>query len=491
MTTVRCCARMDLSSLPPWLSELLPIVGLLVVIALVVSRLPRIDVGHSAAFRVRRFWNWFPVGLTYAFLYMGRYNLNAVASGRHLLFDKKQFSTIYAWGTLAYGFSFVLNGPLTDRLGGKRTILIAALGAMAANVAMGLLATGVAPSPQGHPELVTTFALFYALNMYFQSFGAVSIVKINSAWFHLRERGTFGGIFGILISLGLYFAFDWCGLIARHYSFQWVFYIPAAILGLFALLSFLLVRDTPSQAGHRDFDTGDASSGDEGPRLPVFEVARRMLRNPAILTIALVEFCSGYLRNAILQYYKPFVRDLGRAHDFVASHWGMLNCTAGIAGGMVAGVISDRLFHSRRGPVSAVLYGVMIAGAIAMFVTLSSSAVGWVVVVMSLAIIGVHGMLSGTASMDFGGRKNTGIAVGLIDGFVYLGVALEAVILGNVLPKGEAARQVTHWWTWPAAILPAAIVGFLLALRLWNAKPQSKPALAPADQSPSEGAKAA
>ena len=65
------------------------------------------------------------------------------------------------------------------------------------------------------PGLVSVFAALYAVNMYFQSFGAVSIVKVNSAWFHLRERGTFGGIFGILISLGLYFAFDWCAAIVR------------------------------------------------------------------------------------------------------------------------------------------------------------------------------------------------------------------------------------------------------------------------------------
>ena len=48
---------------------------------------------------------------------------------------------------------------------------------------------------------------------------------------------------------------------------------------------------------------------------------------------------------------------------------------------------------------------------------------------MSLFIIGVHGMLSGTASMDFGGRKNAGIAVGIIDGFVYLGTAVQALAL--------------------------------------------------------------
>jgi OPA family glycerol-3-phosphate transporter-like MFS transporter len=108
----------------------------------------------------------------------------------------------------------------------------------------------------------------------------------------------------------------------------------------------------------------------------------------------------------------------------------------------------------------------------------SGGAVGWVVVVMSLAIIGVHGMLSGTASMDFGGKKNTGVAVGIIDGFVYLGTAAEAVVLGRVLPKDNLAHDASAWWTWPAAILPIAIVGFLLTLRLWNARPQSSKAAA-------------
>ena len=71
------------SSLPGWVRELLPIVVLLTVISAVVGRLPKVDVGHSQAFRTRRFWNWFPAGMTYAFLYFARYNLiaykNAVA----------------------------------------------------------------------------------------------------------------------------------------------------------------------------------------------------------------------------------------------------------------------------------------------------------------------------------------------------------------------------------------------------------------------------
>ena len=62
--------------MPWWLSEILPILILLVVISIVIARLPKVkDVDHSKAYRMRRAMNWLPVGLTYAFLYMGRYNI--------------------------------------------------------------------------------------------------------------------------------------------------------------------------------------------------------------------------------------------------------------------------------------------------------------------------------------------------------------------------------------------------------------------------------
>ena len=33
---------------------------------------------HTPAFRLRRFLNWFPLGLTYAAMYMGRYTFKIV-----------------------------------------------------------------------------------------------------------------------------------------------------------------------------------------------------------------------------------------------------------------------------------------------------------------------------------------------------------------------------------------------------------------------------
>ncbi len=496
--------------MPIWLEKFLPIAILLLAVVIVLRRLPRIEISHDESFRRRRVLNWLPLGLTYAFLYMGRYNLNVSklafeemqAPDGSALMGNDDFGWIFGVGTYVYGFSFLANGPLTDRLGGKFAILMGAGGAAVANLAMGLCTWSILHDGPGREFLSANFALvfgtLYALNMYFQSFGAVAIVKVNAPWFHVRERGVFGAIFGILISLGIYFAYDWGNMIldAPALGLTWVFFMPALLLTVFWVLDLWIVRNAPEDAGFAEFETADASSGDSGERKPVSEVFKAMMRNPIIVTIALVEFCSGFLRQAIMQWYRTFAKQtdavLGLKGDFVYENWGMLLCCAGILGGVFAGTISDHWFKSRRGPVAAVLYGMLVAGTLLLVFTYQSAFVGWLVLFLSMAVIGVHGMLSGTASMDFGGKRNVGVAVGIIDGFVYLGTAVMSVTYAVILPKedftpsGELTGLVLEpdrWRGWPVAMVPIAILGFWMALRLWHAHPgTSRPKLPNVDQ---------
>jgi OPA family glycerol-3-phosphate transporter-like MFS transporter len=167
---------------------------------------------------------------------------------------------------------------------------------------------------------------------------------------------------------------------------------------------------------------------------------------------------------------------VGDLDHVVFAKWGLVTCMAGILGGVFAGFISDHVFHSRRGPVASVLYGGMLGGAVVAFFALGTGAVPWAVAFMSLCVIGVHGMLSGTASMDFGGKKGAGIATGIIDGFVYLGSGAQAFIYGRLLPKDEAAKVVDNWKAWPGVMLPVALLGLLLCTRVWNARPSPQQA---------------
>ncbi|MFT3707635.1 MAG: MFS transporter [Archangium sp.] len=462
--------------MPGWFTNVGPILLLLAVIGFVLWRLPKVDLGHTDEFKRRRFWNWFSLGMTYALLYFGRYNLAAINTELESmkLLSKAQFGDIDGIGSIVYGVAFLLNGPLTDRWGGRITILIAAAGAAVANIAMGVLFIQLKDGAITPEQFISWLTIAFCVNMYFQSFGAVSIVKVNAPWFHVRERGVLGGMFGILISLGIFFPYELSPGILSGYSLGAVFMIPAGLLLGAFVVAFLVIKDTPGSAGHKDFETGDAVYAEENPTLA--SIARRMFSQRVIWIIVAIEFCSGFLRQAVMKWGRSYAKGVGDMGHFVFSKWGLITCIAGILGGVFAGFISDHVFNSRRGPVASVLYGGLLAGSLIAFFALGTGAVPWAVAFMSLCVIGVHGMLSGTASMDFGGKKGAGIATGIIDGFVYLGSGAQAFIYGRMLPKDEAAKVADNWAPWPGVMIPVAIVGLLLCTRVWNAKPTGKPA---------------
>ncbi len=479
----------------PWYTGIAPIAMLLAVIAFVLWRLPEVkedpkkpgELAHlkDKKYRRRRSINWLVLGVMYAFLYWGRYNLNGAIinlGGKEML---ETFNWVFGAGTITYGVSFLLNGPLTDRFGGRFSILVGVFGAAVANLAMGIACWLSLTGEITANQLFWSLIVIYPVNMYFQSFGAVAIVKCNSAWFHVRERGVFGAIFGILIAMGIYFAFDWTSQILDTWKLpvNWAFFAPAAALGIMFVVGYLIVRNKPSEAGYRDIKTGDTTSGESGPSDPPLQVFKEMFNYKdketgirVIMFIACIEFCSGFLRQAIMQIYRPFAKAIGATDSFVYHNWGLLLCCGGILGGVFAGTISDHFFKARRGPVAAILYVGMFLGSVGLCFLLGSPYLAWVVVFMSMFVIGIHGMLSGTASMDFGGSRNAGIAVGMIDGFVYAGTGLQAVLYALTLPESgsEAAKDPSAWWFWPMAMIPFAVIGLILAYKIRKCKPKPR-----------------
>jgi len=596
---------------------------------------------HTSAFRRRRFLNWFPMGLTYAFLYMGRYNLTVAKNALGEAMTKEDFAAIFAAGTITYAFAFLLNGPLTDKLGGRKAMLTSAIGSATMNLLMGLYIHFTVAGGGDTSGVVPVLSVMYAVNMYFQSFGAVSIVKVNAHWFHVRERGGFSGIFFAFTVNG--WVLDWVtpadATSQIPYS-VWVFFLPSAILYGMFLFELFMLRDRPGLAGFDDFDTGDASSGEMDQEISSFQLIKKILTNPIILTLAFIEFCSGVIRNGVMHWFPFYAKEIlvlrsdhylvygdwgqwyftvlpflalaavffylaskssGKRKGWLAisgglmfiapflqGGWGGILFVAGVIGANAAGWVSDLFFQSRRAPAAGGMYGILIvftiimifvlggtnntvdwsdiektdgfdvleagdeivsvagvteiddwsdvtravscmvptcedstwdpdqcictsdppdsfendlgmvsAGIIPMTVkrggaeltlrladptfekgqragdsrkvkagpelTLWPYLLGFMIFIISLAVIGSHGLLSGTATMDFGGRKGAATAVGMIDGFVYLGTGLQSIALGHLTSL--------DWSYWPMFLVPFAILGFLLSLRIWNAKP--------------------
>jgi OPA family glycerol-3-phosphate transporter-like MFS transporter len=462
---------------------------------------------HGRWFMLRRFINWLPLGMTYAFLYMGRYNLTVSKTALGNMMTNQDFGWIFGIGTTTYGISFLINGPLVDKIGGKKGIVIAALGAALANISLGVL-TYLLVAHRLKVNTVVAFSVIYAINMYFQSYGAVSIIKVKAYWFHVRERGVFGAIFGTLISIGTYFAFDWGQAIVgmtkanAHGDLSWmhrvlqrlfvpegqgtdatwaVFFIPAAILVFWALLDWVLIKDTPEEAAFPAFDTHDASSGQMHVELTTLDLLKKVFASRLMLMIALIGLTSGVLRTGIMTWYFIFVNDVKQpGAEFFLENWGFLLCVFGVVGGFAGGMISDKFYQSRRGPPAAMLCGFMLLMTIMMTVFLYSSPqiVGWSGLFITTAVIGVTSLMSGTAAADFGGRKATATCSGIVDGFTYLGTGLQSVCTGY-LTRGH------NWIWWPLFLMPFALLGGILAIRIWHELPAAtKKYIAEVEQKP-------
>src|SRR5277367_4166224 len=94
---------------------------------------------YPRGFRPRRGLNWGYLGLLYTSFYLCRFNLS-VANGaicRQYGFSYSEFSRILFTSTLVYAFGQIINGLITDRIGGKKAMLIGAAGTIVMNLLFG------------------------------------------------------------------------------------------------------------------------------------------------------------------------------------------------------------------------------------------------------------------------------------------------------------------------------------------------------------------
>ncbi|HTF87393.1 MAG TPA: MFS transporter [Planctomycetota bacterium] len=422
---------------------------------------------HSSRFRVRRMQNWLVLGLTYAAMYMARYNFafaNKSLSDQYG-WDKAQIGSIITFSTLLYGLSAMFNGPIADRFGGRRAMMIGASGACLFNLAFGL---GAYLGFLGTGELLLGYlATTWSLNMYFQSYSALSLIKVNSGWFHVSERGVFSAIFGSMIQSGraAVYALMTVGAVVAL-PWQWKFFLPAGIVFVFALLTFFVVRDAPTDAGLPPFDPQDATSGDT-EAITLRYVARKIFTNPIAITIACAEFCTGLVRKGFEEWFPRYMQEVQHLElsNPIFQKNAMAIVVAGIAGAFAAGTMSDWVFRSRRAPVAFIGYVLQISSLAVVWRAPSIQLVIAAFIVNSFAISMVHSMLSGTASMDFGGKRAAATAAGMFDGMQYIG--------GSVMGYGMGWMLETYGWgSWGPSMIGFAVLGALLMLPLWNARPK-------------------
>lgn len=457
---------------------------------------------YPKGFRARRGLNWGSLGLMYAAYYMCRYNFRFATPGMQAEFGftTTQIADMLAIWSLTYGTGQLVNGLLTDRIGGKRSMQIGAFGTILVNLLMGLLpllVVGAALAAAGKFVFRTdavdpafaAIAVVWLVNGWFQSFGAPGMIKINAAWFRRTERGTFAGIFGFMIQLGQVVSSKLSPAILNGFSigilvlapgqWRWLFIMPPIVTLFAALVMAVAAKATPDEAGYPGVIV-DEIDNSAGVTVSLKESFKTIFTHPLVWFYACAYACTGAVRTssdqlAILYFQEQLGMDM-KSNIPQTVAWTLAAMPlAAVAGSLGSGWVSDKFFAGHRSPVAMTLYFVE-----AMVITISAillmkGLVGptpsgifagcAILIMISLTANSTHSIVGAAAPMDIGGKKMAGFAAGVIDSFQYYGGAISLIITGRVLDATKADYGWLFWYVIMAGFGVLGGISMLLVMR--------------------------
>ena len=457
---------------------------------------------YPPGFRARRGLNWGSLGLMYAAYYMCRYNFRFATPGMQdeFGFTTTQIADMLAIWSLTYGTGQLVNGLLTDRIGGKRSMQIGAFGTIVVNLAMGLLPLLVVGGALAatakfifRSDVIDpafgAIALVWLINGWFQSFGAPGMIKINAAWFRRNERGTFAGIFGFMIQLGQVVSSKLSPAILNGISlgilvvapgqWRWLFIIPPLVTLAAALFMTFAAKASPDDAGYPDVIV-DEIDNSAGVTVSIKESFKTIFTHPLVWFYAAAYACTGAVRTSsdqlsILYFQEQLGMDM-KTNPPPTVIWTLaIMPMAAVAGSLASGWFSDKFCSGHRSPVAMVLY--FLEAAVISFAAflLIKGMVGptpagiltgcAILIMIALTANSTHSIVGAAAPMDIGGKKMAGFAAGVIDSFQYYGAALSLLITGRVLDATKAEHGWLFWYVIMAGFGVLGGISMLLVMR--------------------------
>lgn len=354
-------------------------------------------------------------------------------------------------GTVAYAVGKFISGSVADLFGGRRNFL--------AGMGGSIFFTLLFMSGGGFP----LFTLAWIGNRLFQSAGWVGLVKVASRWFSYSTYGT------VMAVLSLSFLFGDAGcrwvmgqLMAHGVGWRGVFLVAAGSLAVLLVANALLLRETPEERGLPAPKPNPLNvyGTDEKPaheQVGLGSILRPLLTSFPFWLVCLLSLGTTLLRETF-NFWTPtyFVQFVGLSPSDAATRSALFPLLGGVAV-VLAGVLSDKLGLNGR---NLVIVGGM--GACTVCLVLLANTPGhanpWVAVALvamtGFLLLGPYSYLAGAMSLDFGGKRGSATAAGIIDGVGYMAGWL----------SGDTVARITVRYGWRNAFLALAAAALMTAV---------------------------
>ncbi|NDK56996.1 glycerol-3-phosphate transporter [Pontibacter fetidus] len=364
--------------------------------------------------------------------------------------------------SVAYGLSKFLMGNLSDRSNARTFLSIGLLLSALTMIFMGTV-------PFATSSIMIMFVLLF-LNGWFQGMGWPPCGRVMVHWFSATERGTKMSIWNVAHNVG-------GGLIgplsiaaiAIFGTWQSIMYFPGLVALLSALVTYMLVRDTPQSCGLPTIEEYKNEypknyTADHEKELSAKEIFFKYVFNNRLLWyIAFANAFVYLVRYGILDWAPTYLEE-AKGFSVKETGWAYFAYEyAGIPGTLLCGWISDKVFKGRRAPATIIYMALVLVAVIVYWKNPAGNI--WVDNAALIAIgFLIYGpvMLIGVQALDLVSKKAAGTAAGLTGLFGYMGGALFANI---------AMGFVVDAWGWDGGfivLIIACILSIFFTALTWN-----------------------
>lgn len=363
----------------------------------------------------------------YAAYYLVRQNFSLAMPGicEEFGYTKTELGLIVSIASVIYGAGKFLNGYFSDRSNARYFMTVGLIGSAFMNLSMGL----------GSGFLF--FALIWGFNSWFQSMGWPPSARMITHWFSPKELGFKWSLWASSHQIGAAAISLIGGWLIVNYGWRSVFYVPALLALLISLFILDRLRDTPKKVGlppveHYKGDTENFE--DTEARITSKEIWSIVLRNKYVWYMGIANMCLYIPRMGIFTWAPTFLKEFKSVTIVVAGMQLAAFEIAGLFGGVMAGILSDKLFHGRRGPVGAIFL-ILLSFFLGLIWLLPPGHAFLDALLLMMAGFMVYGpqVLAGVAVADFTSKRAIGVATGVIGVLGSLGTAVSGVGIGYIV----------------------------------------------------------